>query len=200
MEYYLIGRIAGADTDAGWLSGLPLHVVAQTAENLGILMTFGPDAKRSDITDQQWIKAGAAGYPVLSACPDALHQVLADMKRGHVNDTGRYRARYRFFFEWLRYRDDDRDFDIIRDLVRDFIWKNFPVAQGTLVLGKECSRQFVHSLSTAVRTSGITKRQLGRRLCAMGWQRQMATSWVSTSTTIYPMVCSPSSRPNFPVC
>ncbi|MCP6280547.1 hypothetical protein NL459_28370, partial [Klebsiella pneumoniae] len=84
------------------------------------------------------------------------------MKRGHVNEAGRYRARYRFFFEWLRYRDDDRDFDIIRDLVRDFVWKNFPVARGALVLGKECPRQFVHSLSTAVRASGITKRQLGR--------------------------------------
>lgn len=168
LEHYLIGRIAGADADAGWLNGLPLHVVAQTAENLGILMTLGPAPKRSDITDMQWVAAGAAGFSVLAAGPDALHQVLTDMKRGHVNEAGRYRARYRFFFEWLRYRDDDRDFDIIRDLVRDFVWKNFPVARGALVLGKECPRQFVHSLSTAVRTSGITKRQLGRRLCSMG--------------------------------
>lgn len=131
-------------------------------------MTLGPGPKRSDITDLQWIAAGAAGFSVLAAGPEALHQLLADMKRGHVNDAGRYRARYRFFFEWLRYRDDHRDFDIIRDLVRDFIWKNFPVARGALVLGKECPRQFVHSLSTAVRASGITKRQLGRRLCSMG--------------------------------
>ena len=168
LERYLISRISGENADAGWLGKLPLHVVSQTAENLGILMTLGPDPKRSDITDLQWIAAGAVGFPVLASGPDALHQVLADMKRGHVNDSGRYRARYRFFFEWLRYRDDDRDFDIIRDLVRDFIWKNFPVDRGALVLGKECPRQFVHSLSTAVRASGITKGQLGRRLCSMG--------------------------------
>lgn len=168
LEHYLISRISGVNADAGWLGGIPFHVVAQTAENLGILMTLGPDPKRSDITDLQWIAAGAAGFPALAAGPEALHHVLADMKRGHVNDAGRYRARYRFFFEWLRYRDDDRDFDIIRDLVRDFVWKNFPVARGALVLGKECPRQFVHSLSTAVCASGITKRQLGRRLCSMG--------------------------------
>lgn len=120
LEHYLIARIAGAGTDAGWLDGLSLHVLAQTAENLGVLMTLGPDARRSDITDLQWIEAGAVGHSVLAAGPDALHHVLADMKRGHVNDAVRYRARYRFFFEWLCYRDDDRDFDIVRDLVRDF--------------------------------------------------------------------------------
>lgn len=35
-------------------------------------------------------------------------------------------------------------------------------------MGQECPRQFVHSISTAVTKTGITKRQLGRRLCAMG--------------------------------
>lgn len=168
LEHYLIARIAGENPGGGWLDGLPLHVAAQTSENLGILMTLGPDVRRSEIADLQWIEAGAAGYRILAEGPEALHQLLADMKRGYVNDAGRYRARYRFFFEWLRYRDDDRAFDTIRDLVREFVWKNFPVARGALVLGKECPRQFVHSLSTAVRATGITKRQLGRRLCSMG--------------------------------
>jgi hypothetical protein len=196
LEHYLIIRISGANADAGWPGKLPLHVVAQTAENLGILMTHGPDPKRSDVTDLQWIAAGAAGFPVLAAGPDALHQVLTDMKRGHVNDAGRYRARYRFFFEWLRYRDDDRDFDIIRDLVRDFIWKNFPVARGALVLGKECPRQFVHSFSTAVRASGITKRQLGRRLCSMGLATPNGKK-LGFDIHIYRTACSPPSQPSF---
>lgn len=75
------------------------------------------DARRSDITDMQWL---AAGLPVLADGSNALNEVLADVKCGHVNNAGRYRARYHFFFEWLRYRDGGRDFDITRDLVRDF--------------------------------------------------------------------------------
>lgn len=167
LERYLGSRII-AGPGKSWIDSLPFHVAAQTADNLGILLTLGPDAKRSAISDLQWAAAGAAGFQALTMGPDGLRQALAEMKRGHVNDAGRYLSRYRFFFDWLRYRDDDRDFDGMRDLVREFIWQNFPVAEKAKVLGKACPRQFVHSISTAVTKTGITKRQLGRRLCAMG--------------------------------
>lgn len=73
LEHNLIARIAGENLGGGWLDGLPLHVAAQTSENLGILMTRGPDARRSEITDLQWIEAGAVGYRILAEGPDALH-------------------------------------------------------------------------------------------------------------------------------
>ena len=97
LEHYLIARIASENPGSGWLDGLPLHVAAQTSENLGILMTLGPDARRSEITDLQWIEAGAVGYRILAEGPDALHQLLADMKRGYINDAGRYRTRNRHY-------------------------------------------------------------------------------------------------------
>lgn len=150
---------------------LPVHVAAQTFDNLGVLLTLGPDAKRSKISDKEWRAAGDAGYHVLKDGPDGLNAALRDRKVGHINETGRYRTRYRFFFDWLRFRDDDHEFDVIRDLVRKFVWRNFPVAQGALVLGKPCPEQRVHSLSTAATATGITRRQLGRRLCVKGWAR-----------------------------
>lgn len=170
LETYLTRRItSGPDDD--WLGNMPFHVVAQTSENLGLLLTLGPDAKRAAVSEAQWREAGSAGYQVLRGGPDAFYAALLDLKNGYVNEAGRYRTRYRCFFDWLRYRDDDRDFDYIRDLVRNYVWRNFPVAKGALVLGKPCPEQHVHSLSTAATATGITRRQLGRRLCAMGLAR-----------------------------
>ncbi|WP_282093568.1 hypothetical protein [Epibacterium ulvae] len=83
-------------------------------------------------------------------------------------DNTLYRTRYRVFFEWLRHRDDDPAFDVIRDLVRDFIFKNFPIAEGAIVLGRPCPEQYVHSLSTARSRYGVSGWQLARRLEAMG--------------------------------
>ncbi|WP_322894356.1 MULTISPECIES: TniQ family protein [unclassified Yoonia] len=170
LEAYLAQRILNGPASS-WLDTLPVHVAAQTCDNLGVLLTLGPDAKRSEISDKEWRAAGDAGYHVLKDGPDGLNAALRDRKVGHINETGRYRTRYRFFFDWLRFRDEDRDFDVIRDLVRDFVWRNFPVAQGALVLGKPCPEQHVHSLSTAAIATGITRRQLGRRLCVKGWAR-----------------------------
>lgn len=170
LEEYLVDRILNGPGNS-WIDSLPFHVAAQTAENLGVLLTLGPDLKRTEVNDAAWFRAGAEGYRVLRQGPGALLATLTEIKKGFVNDAGRYRTRYRFFFEWLRYRDTDADFDGIRDLVRNFIWHSFPVAKGALVLGKRCPEQMVHSLSTAVTATGITRRQLGRRLCAMGFAR-----------------------------
>jgi hypothetical protein len=170
LESYLARRIANG-SGSSWLDKLPFHIAAQTADNLGVLLTLGPNAKRSEVSNLEWVAAGDAGYQVLKDGPDALHVALRDLKVGYVNGTGRYRTRYRCFFDWLRFRNDDRDFDCIRDLVRDFVWRNFPVAKGALVLGEPCPEQHVHSLSTAATATGITRRQLARRLCAMSWAR-----------------------------
>lgn len=168
FENYLTARLVNDEACESWLDRLPFHVATQTAEYLGALVTLGPDAKREMISNSQWIAAGNAGYQILSHGPAALQEALKGMKAGHINDFGRYRARYRFFFDWLRFRDGDPAFDVIRDIVREYIWQNFPVAKGALVLGEKCPRQFVHSLSTASTSTGITRRQLGRHLSSMG--------------------------------
>ncbi len=91
LEQYLIGRISGTPSSTKWLNELPFHVAAQTAQNLGILMTLGATPRRVDITNLDWIKAGAAGYHVLAEGPDAMLQVaLARHSRPcHPSGTNR---------------------------------------------------------------------------------------------------------------
>lgn len=173
LENYLLARIQdGAGED--WIDRLPFHVAAHTSENLGALMLLGPDASRDLITEREWHQAGSIGFSILKDGPDALCDWLKELQRAVPLDAALYRTRYRLFFDWLRYRDDDPDFDIIRDLVREFIFQNYPVSEGAVVLGKPCPRQLVHSISTASRAYGVTRWQLGRRLTALGLAQRSA--------------------------
>ncbi|RAP41759.1 hypothetical protein BYZ73_09175 [Rhodovulum viride] len=167
FEHYLRNRI---EKGAGntWLDRLPFHVAAQTCEAFGLLLTLGPKARRETVTPAQWAAAGTAGYGVLRHGPDAFREKLKEIQRAHPVDNTLYRTRYRVFFEWLRHRDDDPQFDVIRDLVREFIFRNFPISEGYIVLGQPCPEQYVHSLSTARSRYGMSGWKLARRLASMG--------------------------------
>ncbi|SCZ72803.1 TniQ protein [Epibacterium ulvae] len=167
LENYLRDRIENGP-GSSWLDKLPFHVAAQTCEGFGLLLTQGASFKRDDATPAQWARAGSAGFDVLRKGPDAVRRKLKEIQEAHPVDNTLYRTRYRVFFEWLRHRDDDPAFDVIRDLVRDFIFKNFPIAEGAIVLGRPCPEQYVHSLSTARSRYGVSGWQLARRLEAMG--------------------------------
>ncbi|MBY5971423.1 TniQ family protein [Ferrimonas balearica] len=167
LERYLRARIEQGPGGT-WLDLLPFHVAAQTCEGFGLLLTLGPKARREKATPAQWAAAGTAGYDVLRHGPDAFRQRLKDIQQAHPVDNTLYRTRYRVFFEWLRHRDDDPQFDVIRDLVREFIFRNFPISEGSIVLGHPCPEQYVHSLSTARSRYGMSGWKLARRLASMG--------------------------------
>lgn len=167
FEHYLRTRIEKGPGKT-WLDRLPFHVAAQTCEGFGLLLTLGPKARRETVTPAQWAAAGTAGYGVLRHGPDAFREKLKEIQRAHPVDNTLYRTRYRVFFEWLRHRDDDPQFDVIRDLVREFIFRNFPISEGYIVLGQPCPEQYVHSLSTARSRYGMSGWKLARRLASMG--------------------------------
>lgn len=175
LERYLCERVQGGAGN-GWLDRLPFHVAAHTCEGFGLLLTQGPDAKRELVGPAEWAAAGTAGFRVLREGPDAFRAKLKDIQMAQPLDNTLYRTRFRVFFEWLRYRDDDPDFDVIRDIVRDFVFRNFPIAQGQVVLGQPCPEQYVHSLATARSTFGISGWKLGRRLAAIGLAQRSSVS------------------------
>lgn len=175
LEQYLRGRVERGAGD-GWLDRLPFHVAAQTCEGFGLLLTQGPDAKRELVGPAEWAAAGTTGFRVLREGADAFRAKLKDIQMAQPLDNTLYRTRFRVFFEWLRYRDDDPDFDIIRNIVRDFVFRNFPIAEGQVVLGQPCPEQYVHSLATARSTFGISGWKLGRRLAAIGLAQRSSVS------------------------
>ncbi|REF69752.1 MULTISPECIES: TniQ family protein [Paracoccus] len=170
LENYLINRIQNGPGGT-WLDQSPLHVAAQACEMLGLLLTIGPKAKRSETRDPQWAVAGSAGLQVLQEGPNSLRKKLRAIRDAHPIEEKLHRYHYGVFFEWLRYRDDDKDFDIFRNIVRDFIFKNFPIATGAIVFGKPCPEQQLHSFQTAEKAFGIPHIRLGRKLAEMGIAR-----------------------------
>lgn len=174
LSDYLRHRVMHGAGDA-WHDRLPFHVASQTCEMFGLLLTRGPNVKRDELSHRGWACAGAAGFHVLERGPDAFLAALKDVQLGQPMDNGSHRSRMRVFFEWLRYRDDDPGFDVIRDLVRDFVFANYPVAEGQVVLGQPCPEQMVHSMASAKRTYGISNWRLGRRLEAIGLARRSAS-------------------------
>ncbi|MGZ3215102.1 TniQ family protein [Paracoccus sp. T5] len=175
LERYLRQRVQTGAGD-GWLGSLPFHVAAQTCEGFGLLLTHGADAKRDLVAPAEWAAAGTAGLRVLREGPDAFRAKLKVIQMAQPIDATLYRTRFRVFFEWLRYRDDDPDFDVIRDIVRDFVFQNFPIAEGQVVLGQPCPEQYVHSFATARSTFGISSWQLGRRLAAISLAQRSSVS------------------------
>ena len=175
LERYLRHRVQSGASD-GWLDRLPFHVAAQTCEGFGLLLTHGADAKRESIAPAEWAAAGTAGFRVLCEGPDLFRAKLKDIQMAQPIDATLYRTRFRVFFESLRYRDDDPDFDVIRNIVRDFVFRNFPIAEGQVVLGQPCPQQYVHSLATARSTFGISGWKLGRRLAAVGLAQRSSVS------------------------
>lgn len=171
LERYLMDRVQYGPGKS-WLDRLPFHVAAQTCEMLGVLLTSGPKAKRVEVMDKEWCAAGTAGIGVLREGPRALRRKLKSIQDSHPVGEKLYRSHYRVFFDWLRYRDDDSEFDAVRDVVRDFIFKNFPIPEGAIVLGKPCPEQHVHSFSTAKQVFGVSHWKLGRKLATMGMAKR----------------------------
>lgn len=114
------------------------------------------------------MQAGAAGYEVLSRGPEAFVSKLKEIQLSEPVDNRLHRDRYRIFYDWIRNRDDDPAFDVIRDLVRKFVWSNFPVSEEAVVLGKPSPKQRIHSPATAAKAFGVTRWKLESRMVALG--------------------------------
>lgn len=170
LEAWLIERIS-LGRGRGWFDDMPIHVAAQTAENLGALMTLGADAKRSEISARDWLRAGAAGFEVMRNGLDAMLATLREIQSLTPIDARLHRHRFRLFYNWLRDRDEDPAFDVIRDSVRDYIWSNFPVAEGSIILGVPAPEQRVHTPATAAAVSGVSRWKIEKHLIQRGIAR-----------------------------
>ena len=85
-----------------------------------------------------------------------FRQKLKDVQKALPVDNTLYRTRYRVFFEWRR------------NLMRKFIIRDFPISEGSIILGRPCPEQYFHSLSTARSRYRMSGWKLARRLASMG--------------------------------
>ncbi len=167
LQTYLMQRLNGA-TGPDWPDSLPFHVIAQSAEALGVLLLFGADADRAELTETEWIQAGRCGFDVFAKGPHALRQKLKSLQDTAWVGRALHRQTYRVFFQWLRGHRHDDSFAPVIDVVRGFIFDNFPIKIGTDILGGVCKAQKLHSIGTASQKFGITRERLGQALIFEG--------------------------------
>lgn len=65
LQDYILARLDG-QTGPDWLDGQSLDQVVRSAEMLGAVLTFGPDAKAADLSAHAWDQAGRASWPFIS--------------------------------------------------------------------------------------------------------------------------------------
>lgn len=123
-------------------------------------------------TSEDWLNAGHIGYGYLKRGPETMVEKLAELENRRPNDNSMYRSRFGVFFNWLRHRDDDRAFDPIRDLVRDFIFETYPIPKGMQVLGVENPQRRFQSLQTVAKEKRLNPTQTGHTLLKRGYVRR----------------------------
>ncbi len=173
LQTYLMQRLHGAK-GPDWPDSLPFHVIAQSAEALGVLLANGADADRADLTEPEWIKAGQRGFDVFADGPEALRQRLKSIQDTAWVGRSLHRQTYRVFFQWLRGHRHDESFAPVIDVVRSFIFDNFPIKLGTEILGGVCEEQKLHTIGTASLKFGITRERLGQALVYEGMAARRA--------------------------
>ncbi len=150
FEHYLRRRIAGF-VPGIWADGLPLYVVARTAEMLGCRMLFGPKQLFRRLTSDQMREAGAAGFGALSGGPDQLRETLRSFERSTQEPRPFHHRDYGRFFTWLSESRTSQDFDPIKDIVRDHILTTYPREEGAIIMGKPVSSRKLYTLEAARR-------------------------------------------------
>ena len=185
LEHYLIDRVENGP-GAAWLDQLPFHVASQLSEGFGALLAYGPAANRKLLTEENWAAAGAAGCTALRKGRSAFIKSLDEINFSTPIGGMLYRTRMKVFFEWLRYRDSDPSFDPIRDIVREYIFKNFPVEEGSIVLGKICEEQQVYSVTSARKKFGVSSWRLSKKLIELGIAKRNESNNVVTLNRYIP--------------
>lgn len=139
LQDYVLARLEGLPGPA-WADGQGIEQAARAAEMLGAVMQFGVEALPAQLSDEDWDRAGAAGWEFLregeegaSAALSALQQRALD--RGVVGHRSRC-VTFGMLYRWLSYPKITKNPGPIRDLLRQHIIDRMDTSPGEILLGK----------------------------------------------------------------
>ncbi|SDF61196.1 hypothetical protein SAMN04488105_13521, partial [Salipiger thiooxidans] len=162
-------RLHRARHTHNWLDKFGLQVVIKTSEMLGAVLRSGANVDLLALDERGWAASGGAGFSVLSAGEAAFRESLRDLQRRHGGSTGGPQAHFGRFYQWLYSGAKAQQYDRVRDIVHDHITSSYPIATGTVVLGKPCVRRRVHSVASAAKEAGLHPKRLRSILEAEGF-------------------------------
>jgi len=153
FETYLIKRINGEIKGTHWLDGLEFHAAVKICEVIGAVELHGREVAFNNLSDDDWRLAGDTGY--LIATGQGIRTWLLKLQEtffseanaGNGGNAGP-QAIFGAFYKWAAFSKNPA-FDPARELIRDHIVENMPVAKGEVILGRPVEKRRLHSIHTA---------------------------------------------------
>lgn len=167
FEHYLAGRLEGLNQNV-FLDGMPMFIASRLCEVLGFVLEFGPERKISGASEGELSAAGQAGLEALRTGEDGLYAALDSLVSPNGLRTIRHRSDLGAFFEWLRSSILGAEFDSIKAMVREYIFRTYPCKKGDMVLGETCTTKSKYSIHGAWKELGIQRNRMNRFLIAEG--------------------------------
>lgn len=162
FENYFRNRLYGAASET-WLDSRAFYAAAMACSQLGLLIKYGSHGKISTLSNAQLREIDEAGFQVLTAGPDALVEALDALKSDAPISRLGFSRDHKVFFDWLNRANLGADFEPIREIVREFIFKAFPIPKGERVFGVPCPKRYVHTLKTVSAQHRVRTTKVGAR-------------------------------------
>ncbi|WP_298258229.1 hypothetical protein [uncultured Litoreibacter sp.] len=167
LEAYILARLEGQKQNQ-FLDDMPLHIAARLCELLGFVLEFGPDRKITSASEDGLSTGGQIGFDALKQGETGLYAALDTLVSPNGLRTVRHRSDLGALFEWLRLSRVGPEFDTLKTLVREYIFRTYPCGEGDVVLGKKCSTPSRYSIHGAWKSLGIQRARMNRFLIAEG--------------------------------
>lgn len=165
-ERYLLARLQGVRATPH-LDAMPLAFFVRFSEALGLTRVGYRGAAR-DADDDLLHEAGSAGFEILREGPEAFLGELERLQSDPLQSNASHKLDLGPLWIWLNCGGKDEGMATLRDVVREHVFRNYPVEAGTIVLGEACPRTQVFSINSAKRAFGISRARLNAKLVEAG--------------------------------
>lgn len=172
LEICITQRLAGEPTGAGeWLEQQTIEQAARACEMLGATFTKGLHYHHKGLTDEDWRQAGAVGYEIARAGPEAVTEALGQIAAMSTSTAGQGgpKAAYGRFYEWLAYTTPVVDLGPIKHLLREHILNTMIVEPDEVLLGQRIEGRRLHSVHSLSVATGLHRKRLRKIMVQAGF-------------------------------
>lgn len=100
--------------------------------------------------DASLAKAGAAGFAVIYKGEDGINTALRCIQDKSTGTRAGHCTNFGHFARWLERMSHDDRYEPIRAAYRQYVFRNYPIGEGEVVLGGVCPKRHLHSFATII--------------------------------------------------
>lgn len=143
LQSYLLNRFARA-LGPKWLDGQAIDQAVHATEMLGAVLEFGHRVNFTNMTAEEWHRAGCVGWEWTKNGEKGLRKAFQTLQAAgpRAMDARDRNPGYRFgeLYRWLALKTNRDDRGPIRDVLRKYIAETEPITTDRKVLGKKVRR------------------------------------------------------------